>query len=205
MSKTSFNCSNLGANTVTLTVRDAAGNISTCNATITVVDNLAPTITATATTINSSKTTPQDFVIIQWWVLNLIPLPLIIAQELLYLIQLVVATTQSGTGSMAGINLNAGANVISWTARDASNNTTSTPLTFTITVVDNQGPVIVGIGNQIRGTDSNACGYTIVGTEFNPTVTDNCSANITLSWLVTGATTASGTSTLAGVFMNIKG
>ncbi|MGM5470094.1 LamG-like jellyroll fold domain-containing protein [Flavobacteriaceae bacterium LMO-SS05] len=38
VSKGSFDCSNIGANTVTLTVTDTAGNSSTCNATVTVTD-----------------------------------------------------------------------------------------------------------------------------------------------------------------------
>jgi len=42
LSKTSFNCSNVGANTVTLTVTDVNGNVSTCTATVTVQDNVAP-------------------------------------------------------------------------------------------------------------------------------------------------------------------
>ena len=41
-SPTSFGCSNVGANTVTLTVTDANTNVSTCTATVTVVDNAAP-------------------------------------------------------------------------------------------------------------------------------------------------------------------
>lgn len=41
----SFDCSNIGPNVVTLTVTDNNGNQSTCNATVTVVDNVAPTIT----------------------------------------------------------------------------------------------------------------------------------------------------------------
>jgi predicted extracellular nuclease len=36
-SKTTFDCSNIGANTVTLTVTDASGNTATCSATVTVV------------------------------------------------------------------------------------------------------------------------------------------------------------------------
>ncbi|MFN8397615.1 MAG: HYR domain-containing protein, partial [Bacteroidia bacterium] len=41
---TSFNCSNTGANTVTLTVLDIHGNSSACTATVTVVDAIAPSI-----------------------------------------------------------------------------------------------------------------------------------------------------------------
>ena len=38
-----FTCANVGANTVTLTVVDVNGNISTCTSTITVQDNINPT------------------------------------------------------------------------------------------------------------------------------------------------------------------
>jgi hypothetical protein len=42
LSKTSFNCSNVGANTVVLTVTDVNGNSSTGTATVTVQDLVAP-------------------------------------------------------------------------------------------------------------------------------------------------------------------
>jgi gliding motility-associated-like protein len=42
---TTFDCSNVGDNTVTLTVEDACGNLSSCVATVTVEDNLPPSIT----------------------------------------------------------------------------------------------------------------------------------------------------------------
>ncbi|WP_188502561.1 HYR domain-containing protein, partial [Pontibacter amylolyticus] len=44
LSKYSFDCSNIGANDVTLTVTDAGGNQSTATATVTVLDNLAPIV-----------------------------------------------------------------------------------------------------------------------------------------------------------------
>ncbi|MEW7289140.1 T9SS type A sorting domain-containing protein [Aquimarina sp. 2304DJ70-9] len=40
-----FDCTNLGSNTVTLTVTDTSGNTTTCTATVTVEDNVAPEIT----------------------------------------------------------------------------------------------------------------------------------------------------------------
>ncbi|MEZ7931309.1 MAG: hypothetical protein QMC21_07290, partial [Flavobacteriales bacterium] len=43
ISQSSFDCSHVGiANTVTLTVTDASGNVSTCTSTVTVIDNMAP-------------------------------------------------------------------------------------------------------------------------------------------------------------------
>ena len=43
LSDTDFDCTDVGANTVTLTVTDNNSNVSTCTATITVEDNVAPT------------------------------------------------------------------------------------------------------------------------------------------------------------------
>ncbi|MGB1040010.1 MAG: gliding motility-associated C-terminal domain-containing protein, partial [Flavobacteriales bacterium] len=44
VSQTSFDCSNLGVNNVTLTVTDIYGNSSTCSATVTVEDLIAPIV-----------------------------------------------------------------------------------------------------------------------------------------------------------------
>jgi hypothetical protein len=48
LSKSTFNCTNVGANTVILTVTDAGGNSATCSSTVTVSDNIAPVITCPA-------------------------------------------------------------------------------------------------------------------------------------------------------------
>ncbi|TXB59718.1 T9SS type A sorting domain-containing protein [Phaeodactylibacter luteus] len=43
LSQTEFDCSHLGSNSVTLNVTDANGNFSSCSATVTVLDDIAPT------------------------------------------------------------------------------------------------------------------------------------------------------------------
>jgi hypothetical protein len=43
-----FTCANIGENTVTLTVTDASGNVSACTSTVTVEDNIAPTVQCVA-------------------------------------------------------------------------------------------------------------------------------------------------------------
>ncbi|MBK6281841.1 MAG: SprB repeat-containing protein [Draconibacterium sp.] len=48
---TTFNCANVGDNTVALTVTDENGGIKTCNATVTVEDNIAPTVVCQHTTV----------------------------------------------------------------------------------------------------------------------------------------------------------
>ena len=50
-SQTSFDCSNLGANPVVLTVNDGNGNSSNCTAVVTVVDNTNPVITCAANVV----------------------------------------------------------------------------------------------------------------------------------------------------------
>jgi len=54
LSQTSFDCSDIGSNTVVLTVTDTAGNSSTCNATVTITDAAA----GASVSISSSPTTP---------------------------------------------------------------------------------------------------------------------------------------------------
>ena len=52
LSNTSFNCSNVGPNTVTLYARDTNRNIDSCTTTITVLDTIAPTVVCQNITIS---------------------------------------------------------------------------------------------------------------------------------------------------------
>lgn len=55
ISKKNFTCADLGSNTVTLTLKDKYNNISTCQATVNVVDTIAPNIICpTDRTVNNS-------------------------------------------------------------------------------------------------------------------------------------------------------
>ncbi|MBP6826223.1 MAG: hypothetical protein KA165_06680, partial [Saprospiraceae bacterium] len=56
LSKTTFNCSNIGANTVTLTVTDNNSKSATCSATLTVQDNVAPTAVCQNATVQLDAT-----------------------------------------------------------------------------------------------------------------------------------------------------
>jgi subtilisin-like proprotein convertase family protein len=52
-SQVDFTCADVGDNTITLEVFDAAGNSSTCEATVTVIDDIAPVITCIGAQIDS--------------------------------------------------------------------------------------------------------------------------------------------------------
>ncbi|MEZ5001690.1 MAG: HYR domain-containing protein [Chitinophagales bacterium] len=56
LSQTAFVCSEVGANTVTLTVTDNNDNVSTCTATVTVEDNVAPVATCQDVTVQLDAT-----------------------------------------------------------------------------------------------------------------------------------------------------
>jgi len=179
LSKTSFNCSNLGANTVTLTVTDANGNAGSTTAIVTVKDNTAPTAAAQPVTVfldasgNATVTAAQ------------------------------VNNNSTDNCSISSYSLsktsfncsNIGANTVTLTVTDASGNSSST--TAVVTVKDNTAPVITAVPNQVFCTNV-AGNYTI------PVLvaTDNC-GTVSVSYTITGATTRSGTGNNASGLFSI--
>jgi hypothetical protein len=73
--------------------------------------------------------------------------------------------------------------------------------TQTITVVDKDAPQIFCATpvSYERNTDEGVCSYTVKGTEFDATASDNCS--FTLTYTLSGATTGSAMSSLNGVVL----
>jgi hypothetical protein len=199
LSKTSFNCTNRGENNVTLTVRDAAGNQSTCVAEVTVADNILPTLTGKATTNTSNINTDASGCYYEVKGSEFDPTPADNCSVASMSYVVTGATTLTGTGSLSGKQLNQGANVITWTAQDASGNV-SDPLSFTKTVLDNQAPTLTLPGNQTRNTTS-GCNYIVLGAEFDPVVGDNCSgSSITVEYKINTGDWAVGT-TIEGLLL----
>ena len=186
-----------GGNMVTLTVTDINGNSSTCTAYVTVQDVTAPTLNCPVVGNTNRNTDP-----------GLCTYAAVGAEfnatasdncnyTLTY--QLLGATVGTGT-TLAGQVFNKGITLVKWTVSDGVN--TPVLCSLTVTVIDNQQPIItcpVAI-NASRNTNPGQCTYTVVGTEFNATSTDNCAVT-SMTYTLGGVTSGSGTS-LAGVVFN---
>ena len=193
---------NLGLTTVTWTATDGSGNTSNCSYTVTVTDNQLPLISSCGVvgnqTVNANigictYTHPNN----TW---NATATDNCTVSTLTY--NLTGVTTGSGT-TLSGVVFNLGATTVTWTATDGSGNTSN--CSFVVTVVDNQVPLISSCGaagNQTVTVDLGQCNYSQVGNTWNAIATDNCTINTVLASL-TGATTAAGLTTLAGIDFNL--
>ena len=157
----SFTCANLGANTVTLTGTDQSGNTATCTATVTVIDNLPPTMICRNATINlnaagQATLTPAD-----------------------------VNNGSFDNCTIVNLSLNKtaftcadlGANLVTLTGRDQSGNTAS--CTATVTVRDLIAPMA-----KCKNVTANlnALGkVNVLPADVNNGSTDNCSFTLSLA------------------------
>ncbi len=157
LDKTEFDCSNVGSNTITLTVTDINGNSSTATANITVVDNIIPVITTTGAidTTNDSGLCEAG--------INIPP---------------ATATDNCNINSPVGtrddgLSLSdpypVGTTIITWTIDDSNGNSAES-VTQTVTVEDNESPVAPNLQDITWG-----CEYTVE----TPVAMDNCDGEIT--------------------------
>ncbi|NNF02174.1 MAG: T9SS type A sorting domain-containing protein [Bacteroidia bacterium] len=225
---TSFDCSDVGSNTVVLTVIDKSGNVSTCNATVTIEDNVAPIAVCQTDTIylDASGNQTAD-----------------------------AANLDGGSTDACGVDTLTIAEGDAYTCADLGNNTVTLVVTdvngnsdscsAVLTVIDTVPPVAVcqdisiqldASGNatisasEVDSASTDACGVaglSVTPSAFNCsnvgantvtlTVTDgsgnssNCSATVTVSDTVAPVAkcknvtlnlNASGTATLAATAVN---
>ncbi|MGE5521139.1 MAG: T9SS type A sorting domain-containing protein, partial [Candidatus Dadabacteria bacterium] len=115
LNKTQFSCADLGANTVTLTITDANGNVNSGSAVVTVVDNSTPVITYCPTLPVQCYNPSGTYSI-----------PVLTATDncsISVSYQVSGATTRSGNGTDASGGYNVGTSTITWTVKDGANNT----------------------------------------------------------------------------------
>ncbi len=165
----SFTCANLGANTVTLTVEDAAANSDNCTATVTVVDTISPTAVC------------QDITVYLDGAGNA---------------SITAASIDGGsTDNCGAVSLsaditaftcaNVGANTVTLTADDGNGNTSQ--CTSTVTVLDTISPTAVC--QNVTVYLDGAGNASITAASIDGGSTDNCGA-VSLSADITAFTCA---------------
>ncbi len=180
---------NLGVTTITYVVTDAANNSSNCSFTVTVNDNIAPTISCSAnitTNVSAGSCTKQ-----------LTPTaPTYSDNCSVSRLTWTLTGATSGSSPTTGINtiglhtFNLGVTTVTYVVADAANKTSS--CSFTVTVNDNITPTITCGGNVNVNTDSGACTKLI--SIPDPVYADNCTID-KLTWSLSGATIDSSPST----------
>ena len=160
----SFTCANLGSNTVTLTVNDGHGNTNTCDATVTVVDNIPPSVTCKSATVylNSAGTA------------SIVPADVYLT-----------GSDNCGTVNLVSVLPNSftcdnlGSNTVTLTVNDGHGNTNTCDAT--VTVVDNTSPSITCPADKTAASDAGLCTKTFTAAQIGlPSASDNCS--YTISW-----------------------
>ncbi|WP_418263735.1 HYR domain-containing protein [Flavobacterium faecale] len=176
----------IGNTTVTWTVTDTTGNTATANQTVTVTDNIAPTIscsgnltpnvgagTCTASVTTSNPTTADNCAVtkLTW--------------------NLTGATT--GASAATGINnlgtqlFNLGTTTVNYRVEDAAGNFAT--CSYTVTVTDNIAPVLTAEANQNVTLDS-GCMVTIPNLVDGSSATDNCAGTVISQSPTAGTTQA---------------
>jgi hypothetical protein len=185
LSKTAFNCSNVGTNTVTLSATDASGNVGSATAVVTVLDTIKPVLTAAADTIVSFVTGNQCSKVVN--VTGVTATDNCVA----------TLTYSPANGSVFSV----GTTPVLVTASDASGN--SRAKTMYVVVRDTIKPVIAGVPVTATITPvAGACSATVSWAA--PAAFDNCSATLTSS-ASSGSVFAVGTHTVTWTATDASG
>ena len=181
---------NAGTTTVTYNAEDINGNTTSCSFDVVVTDNQAPVLSGCPSDFNVSMDPGQCGTVITFAYPT--------AND--NCDGAIAVSRTDGSGYNSGDLFPVGTTTISYSVSDSQGNSSS--CSFDVTVApDNEAPVISCVTNQ------NVCAgagnpYTITGTTWNATATDNCAGAITLSYVLSGATTGNGTS-LNNVNLNV--
>jgi len=159
-----FDCSNVGGNTVVLTVTDNNGNTSTCTATVTIEDNINPIANCLdlAVTLDGSGTVSISAGELNDNSTDNCAIDTIFASQINF--------TCADLGS----------NIITVTVVDVNGN--SANCSSELTVLDTLSPVIIACPmDTVIVPDSSDCSPQVFWTE--PTATDNCTPTLTSNFV----------------------
>jgi hypothetical protein len=157
-SSSNFDCSKTGPNNVVLVVTDADGNVSTCTSVVTVIDNINPVITCPANqSINldgSCSAVLPDY-------------------RSLVTVSDNCSATVTQSPAPGTIVTTKGAEIVTFTATDASGNSSS--CNITVDKKDVTAPAITCPANIVVSNNPGVCGALV--NYAIPTATDNCSGS----------------------------
>lgn len=170
---TSFACSDLGTNTVTLTVTDDAGNNQTCTATVTVEDNIDPVFTDCPTDITQGNDMNSCDAAVTWT-------PPTASDN--------CSETVNSTHN-PGDTFPVGTTTVGYTVTDAAGNTAT--CSFDVTINDTQSPTVSCPADIAKDNDPGDCSAVVTWPE--PTYGDNCPGESISSDIASGATFNVGT------------
>ncbi|MFZ4548634.1 MAG: HYR domain-containing protein [Bacteroidales bacterium] len=170
----------LGTTIVIWTVTDNAGLTATCSQTVTVSDNVPPSITCPANISQNSSTGSCNATVI-------VPSPTFSdncgVNKLTWTMTgaTVASSPSSGINTIGTYLFNAGITMIIYTVSDASLNTIN--CSFSVSIIDNTPPAISGCpanNTVFTGLNRASCDQSAVWVE--PTATDNCTPSGSLIW-----------------------
>ncbi|MCP4313839.1 MAG: hypothetical protein GY790_21505, partial [Bacteroidetes bacterium] len=145
---TSFDCSNKGANTITLTVTDVAGNSETGTSTVTVEDSEDPTVLCVSDQVEDTDNGVCSYAHsgTGWDATGTDNCPG-------FAFTYILSGATTGTGaSLDNVLFNKGVTTVEWTNTDAALNTAA--CSYTVTVEDNEDPTVSCTTNQTVDTDN---------------------------------------------------
>jgi gliding motility-associated-like protein len=180
----SFDCSNIGANTLTLTVTDESGNSSTCYRTIIIEDNIAPTITCPSEIIQPNDEGQNNAVV------NYnIPTSDNCSNE----------TIIQTEGLPSGSTFPLGTTTNTFEVTDANGNKST--CSFDVTVYDAEAPSGYSVSidqTEIYEENESALSFTITGAEVGATYNYTISSS-------EGVTEITGTGTISTATQQVSG
>jgi hypothetical protein len=182
----------VGVNTVTITATDPHNNSSSCSFTVTVEPPTPPTITCPNNNLTIYTDPGKCNARIDFSEENLITVTGSPAPKIAFTSLLPNGTGSSGSGfdDLPTIYFNVGVNTVTFTATNSEGTATCS---FTVTVIDNQPPVIVcpedKVVNAVPGTCKSATvPFTIIVTEGCRIKVSASSGTNGVSWEINGGT-----------------
>jgi hypothetical protein len=187
----------VGVTIVTWKATDACGNFATCTQTVTIHDNQPPVFTlgCPATTITQSALGGQCTATVS------VPGPLV-SDPCGELVSLTHNSPYSTNTNNADGNYPVGITTITWTATDASSNTTTCQQV--VVVKDVTAPTIICPADATESATVNNC-FKNLAAITNPTIFDSCTpvGSLSLTYTMTGATASSGIGTVTNKVFNV--